>query len=236
MSNSPRLGLPYLQAAQAQKHVTVNEALVLLDGVGQMSLISLSVTVPPGLASDGDCYGVAAGSVNEWAANIGDVAIYSNGGWVFVTPQQGWRAWVQDVGETALFDGTLWRAGVHALSTNGAATVHQVLEIDHTLVAGATDTVVAAIPAFSIIIGVTGRITTAVTGTLTGWRLGVAVSDNRYGSGLGLALGAWVRGISSSPLTYYSDTDLLLTGEGGDFAGGNIRLAVHLMRLEIPSV
>ena len=236
MSNSPRLGLPFLQAAQAQKHVTVNEALVLLDGVGQLSLISATVSVPPGLASDGDCYGVPAGSVNEWAGNFGDVAIYSNGGWVFVTPQRGWGAWVQDVGETVLYDGNLWRTGVHALSTNGAATVHQVLEIDHTLVAGPTDTVVAAIPAFSTVIGVTGRITTSVTGTLTGWRLGVAASDNRYGSGLGLALGAWVRGISSSPLTYYSDTDLLLTGEGGDFSAGQIRLAVHLMRLEIPSV
>ncbi|MEE9389350.1 MAG: DUF2793 domain-containing protein [Paracoccaceae bacterium] len=236
MSNSPRLGLPLLQAAQAQKHVTVNEALVLLDGVGQMSLISATVSVPPGLASDGDCYGIPAGSVNEWAANIGDVAIYSNGGWVFVTPMRGWGAWVQDVGEAAMFDGTLWRAGVHAMSANGAATVHQVLEIDHTLAAGATDAVVAAIPAFSIVIGVTGRITTAVTGTLATWRLGVAGSDNRYGSGLGVSLGAWVRGISSSPLTYYADTDLLLTAEGGDFAAGDIRLAVHLMRLEIPSV
>jgi len=236
MSNSPRLGLPLLQAAQAQKHVTVNEALVLLDGVGQMVLISATVTVPPGLASDGDCYGVGAGSVNEWAGNIGDVAIYSNGGWVFVTPQMGWRAWVADVGAVALFDGTLWVAGAVALSANRAATVQEVLEIDHTLVAGATDTVVAAIPAFSIVLGVTGRVTTAVTGALTGWRLGVATADNRYGSGLGLAQGAFVRGLSSSPLTYYADTDLLLTGEGGDFAGGDIRLAVHLMRLEIPSV
>ena len=33
MSNSPRIGLPYLDAAQAQKHVTMNEALARLDVV-----------------------------------------------------------------------------------------------------------------------------------------------------------------------------------------------------------
>ena len=42
--------------------------------------------------------------------------------------------------------------------------------------------------------------------------------------------------LTSTPQTYYSDTDLLLTGEGGDFAGGDIRLAVHLMNLTIPSL
>ncbi len=33
MSNSPRIGLPLLDAAQAQKHVTMNEALARLDVV-----------------------------------------------------------------------------------------------------------------------------------------------------------------------------------------------------------
>ena len=61
MSNTPRLGLPLLQAAQAQKYVTVNEALVLLDGVGQLSLLSAETTLPPALANDGDCYGVPVG-------------------------------------------------------------------------------------------------------------------------------------------------------------------------------
>lgn len=78
--------------------------------------------------------------------------------------------------------------------------------------------------------------TGAISGTLTTWRLGVASSDNRYGGNLGWAQGAWVRGLTSTPQTYYSDTDLLLTGEGGDFAGGTVRLAVHLMNLTIPSL
>ncbi len=235
MSNTPRLGLPLLQAAQAQKHVTVNEALTLIDGLGQMVLLSVDQTTPPGLANDGDCYGVPAGAVNEWAGQDGKVAIRSNGGWVFASPARGWRARIQDRESEAVHDGSAWIGGALALSANNAATVHEVVEIDHVLSAGPTDTVGAALPAGSVVIGVTGRVTAAIGGTLGSWRVGVAGSDNRYGSGIGLAQGAWVRGLTASPQAYYGDTDLLLTGEGGDFASGSIRFAVHLWRLNLPS-
>lgn len=235
MADTPRLGLPLLQAAQAQKHVTVNEALVRLDGLGQLSLVSVAVSTPPGLANDGDCYGLPVGWVNQWAGHDGEIAIRSNGGWVFAAPAVGWQAWVSDVAGLVVFDGTNWVSGLVALSQNGAVTVHEVIEIDHVVSTGATSPVTAAIPAFSTVIGVTGRVLTTMAGTLTGWKLGVTASDNRYGSSLGLAQGAWVRGLTSTPQTYYADTDLLLTGETGDFAFGEVRLAIHLMRLGLPS-
>ena len=236
MTITPRLGLPLLQAAQAQKHVTVNEALVLLDGVAQMTLLSADTSTPPALANDGDCYGIPVGAVNDWAGRSGEIAIYSNGGWVFVVPQKGWKSWITDKSASAIFDGAVWIVGAVAVSVNNAVTAFEVVETEHTITAGATSTAIAAIPAFSIVLGVTGRVTGAVSGTLTTWRLGVASSDNRYGGNLGVAQGSWVRGLTSTPQTYYSDTDLLLTGEGGDFAGGTVRLAVHLMNLTIPSI
>ena len=234
MTNTPRLGLPLLQAAQAQKHITVNEALVLLDGLGQLVLASTTSTTPPGLANDGDCYAIPVGGVNEWAGHDGEIAIYSNGGWVFAAPQRGWKAWVVDLESFAMFDASGWLAGGVALSANNAATVQEVLEFDHVIGAGTTSVATAAIPAHSIVLGVTGRVLTAISGTLGSWRLGVATSDNRYGSGLGVSQGAWVRGLTGSPQTYYSATDLLLTGESGDFAGGEVRFAVHLPRLNLP--
>ncbi len=45
---TPNLALPYLAAAQAQKHVTVNEALDALDGLVQLSVISAALAAPPG--------------------------------------------------------------------------------------------------------------------------------------------------------------------------------------------
>ncbi len=234
MSNSPRLALPLLQAAQAQKHVTVNEAFSLVDGVVHLSLVSSIQTTPPGSAPDGDCYGVPVGGVNEWAGQDGRIALMSNGGWVFIQPGMGWQAWVVDMASHAIFDGSDWRSGALAVSPNGAATLQEIIEIDHSLSAGTTSTAVGALAASAMVIGITGRVTTALSGTLSTWRIGVAGSDDRYGSGLGLGLGSWLRGLTSAPVTYYTPTDLILTGESGDFAAGSIRLAIHVLRLDYP--
>lgn len=235
MADTPRLTLPLLAAAQAQKHVTVNEALARLDGLCQLVLKSVSTTTPPGVAAEGDCYGVPAGAVNAWAGQDGAVALYSNGGWVFAQPARGWRAFVEDASAFAMHDGGGWVTGAAALSPGGASIALKIVEIDHPIAAGPTSTVAAAIPAGTLVIGVTGRVTGAITGALTSWRIGVAGADNRYGSGLGLGQGSWLRGLTGTPQAYYSDTDLVLTGEGGDFAAGAVRLAVHLMELAPPA-
>jgi hypothetical protein len=43
---SPRLRLPYLQPAQAQKHVTHNEALQVLDTEEQLRVLAWDVVAP----------------------------------------------------------------------------------------------------------------------------------------------------------------------------------------------
>ena len=48
------LGLPYLLAAQAQKHVTHNEALRLLDAMVQLSVLDRTRTAPPASPADGN--------------------------------------------------------------------------------------------------------------------------------------------------------------------------------------
>ena len=54
------LGLPYLLAAQAQKHVTHNEALRLLDAMVQLSVLDRTRTTPPASPADGNRHLVAA--------------------------------------------------------------------------------------------------------------------------------------------------------------------------------
>jgi hypothetical protein len=46
--------LPYILAAQAQKHVTHNEALRILDGLVQLSVLDRDLTAPPAGPADGD--------------------------------------------------------------------------------------------------------------------------------------------------------------------------------------
>ncbi|KAB2846219.1 MAG: DUF2793 domain-containing protein, partial [Hyphomicrobiaceae bacterium] len=59
---TPNLSLPYIIAAQAQKHVTHNEALRTLDAVVQLSVLDKDLSAPPVSPLDGDRYIVAAGA------------------------------------------------------------------------------------------------------------------------------------------------------------------------------
>ena len=233
MPDTPTMGLPLVQPSQAQKHVTVNEALQRIDALGQLTLQSRTVTTPP-VAADGDTYAVPAGGTDDWAGQDGLVAIWLNSGWAFVTPKAGWHGWIADEGTPAMFDGAFWVVGSGAASPNGAATTLRVIEEDHVIASGPTSDTTALIPANALVIGVTARVITTITGAATSWRLGIDTSDDRYGSSLGLAAGSYARGLTGSPLAYYTDTALRLTGEGGDFAGGSVRVAVHVIELGLP--
>lgn len=235
MDRTARLGLPLVQPSQAQKHVTVNEGLARLDALSHLTLASQATTTPPLSPPEGTVYAVPAGAVNDWDGEAGRLAVALNGGWDFVDPQPGWRAWIADEGTEATFDGTEWVSGAATLSPNGAGIVWRTVEADHVVSAGPTSTTSALIPANSLVLGVTGRVTDALTGAATSWRLGIAgVSDNRYGAGLGMAVGSYAMGLTSTPVAYYAATPLTLTGEGGDLAGGTVRLAVHLAELRVP--
>ena len=53
---SKRHAFPYIQPSQAQKHVTHNETVRLLDVLVQMSEISDQIEEPPSDAQEADCY------------------------------------------------------------------------------------------------------------------------------------------------------------------------------------
>jgi hypothetical protein len=102
------LSLPLILPAQAQKHVTHNEALVALDLIVQLAVIDRDRTLPPALPSLGDRHIVAAGASGDWAGQAGRIALFSETGWQFTAPLPGWRAHVLAEGETAVFDGLQW--------------------------------------------------------------------------------------------------------------------------------
>jgi len=233
MTETTQLGLPLVQPAQAQKHVTVNEAFARLDALAQISLAGEG-GVAPASPVDGALYAVAAGASGLWAGEDGQLALFLNGGWLFVTPKVGWRGWRADTGVAVAFDGVEWVAGGGAFSANGAGFVQRSVEVDHSVGAGATSLVAGFIPANATVYGITGRVLADIGGAAS-FEVGVAGSSNRYGSGIGVPTGAWLRGITGNPLAYYSDTDVVLTATGGSFDGsGVVRLAVHFAELTLP--
>lgn len=106
---SPALGLPFIQPAQAQKHVTHNEALRVLDAVTQLSVESADLATPPANADKGARYIVAASGQGAWAGQDHTIALFTGTAWEFYAPQSGWRADVAPTGNTLRFDGSIWQ-------------------------------------------------------------------------------------------------------------------------------
>ncbi|ENT06779.1 DUF2793 domain-containing protein [Brucella sp. 63/311] len=109
MDETPNLKLPYILPSQAQKHVTHNEALRMLDAIVHLGVKSWSLGDAPSSPAEGDRYIVAAQASGAWAGKDGMVAFFIDGGWLFVIPATGWLAYVADEALLLVFDGSLWK-------------------------------------------------------------------------------------------------------------------------------
>lgn len=108
---SDRFALPFLSSAQAQKEMTHNEALAIIDMLLHARAESASLAAPPGSAMEGQCWIVAAGGSGDWAGHDGDLACLTSGGWRFVAARAGMRVAVADAGVVQVHDGSAWTAG-----------------------------------------------------------------------------------------------------------------------------
>jgi len=108
MTNTPRAALPELAAAQAQKHVTHNDALLALDALLCCRILDRDLTAPPGSPSDGDAYIVKATGTGDWAGHDGAIAYCVDGAWRFASPFAGLTALIADDSDIVIYDGTSW--------------------------------------------------------------------------------------------------------------------------------
>lgn len=118
MENTPNLNLPYIAAAQAQKHVTHNEAIRSLDAIVQLSVLDRDLSSPPVANNDGDRYIVDASASGAWQAQEGKIAAWQDGAWAFHIPQEGWICWISDENIALGWDGANWVAIASAANVN----------------------------------------------------------------------------------------------------------------------
>ena len=100
--------LPYILASQAQKHVTHNEALRLLDALVQLSVIDRTRTAPPVSPTDGDRHVVASGATGLWVGWDLNVAFWVDGVWMRLVPRPGWLAWIAAEQMFLVWNGSSW--------------------------------------------------------------------------------------------------------------------------------
>lgn len=90
---TPRLELPLLMPSQAQKHVTHNEAIDLLDGLVHLAVQQFGRNDPPETPVEGTVWHIGSAPTGLWIGQAGKLARWRNGGWIFMTPGEGWICW-----------------------------------------------------------------------------------------------------------------------------------------------
>lgn len=102
------LDLPRILPAQAQKHVTHNEALQLLDAVVQLVVQGFDADTPPPTPGEGEVWALGAVPTGAWEGQAGRLAVRAGTGWLFATPRPGWRAWGRAEADLRIWDGVGW--------------------------------------------------------------------------------------------------------------------------------
>ena len=109
MIDTPNLALPFIEGSQAQKHVTHNEGLRILDAVIQIAVLDLNRTSPPPSPAEGQRHVVATGATGAWAGHGNAIATWQDGAWAFLVPRTGWCIWSVADDVMFVFDGADWR-------------------------------------------------------------------------------------------------------------------------------
>jgi hypothetical protein len=108
MPETTHLGLPFLAAAQAQKHVTYNEALLRLDALLHLSVLTRGLSEPPAILEEGARYLIGEAAAGAWSGHPGEIAAWQDGAWSFFSPKPGWRLWIDDEAALVIYANASW--------------------------------------------------------------------------------------------------------------------------------
>ncbi len=107
MTTTSHLAISLVEQSQAQKEITINQAISRIDAILNTGAKSRSTATPPTTPATGDVYIVANSPTGDWAGQAGKVA-YFDAIWRFITPNEGMEIWVNDEDLTARYNGANW--------------------------------------------------------------------------------------------------------------------------------
>ena len=118
---TPRFGLPFLFAAQAQKESFVNEIAARCDILLHCA-IEAAANLPPGNPSDGRCWLVTSGAAGAWAGKSDSIAAWIGGSWIFFAPRAGLRVYDRALRQDRFFSDT-WHVAATPTSPTGGTVI-----------------------------------------------------------------------------------------------------------------
>lgn len=122
---SARHQLPFLAVGQAQKEITHNEALLRIDALLHMSIIS-ELSAPPmvDIAADaGKSWLVGANATGIWAGKDGNIAHWQGGSWRYIVPAERMRVWNVASNVEIIFVDGQWEVGDMVPNPSGGSVI-----------------------------------------------------------------------------------------------------------------
>lgn len=258
------LSMPYILPAQAQKHVTHNQALQILDAVVQLCVEGFDLNDPPTVFEEGQVWAIGAAPTGDWTSYPGQLAMRASAGWVFIPPRKGWRAWDRGSDVLRIYQGTNWEAqplqnveglGIgtafdttNRLSVVSPATLLSHAGSDHRLIINkAADSDTASLLYQSAWSGRaemglagTGTFSVKVSADGSNWNEGLSLDPATGQATLSGGITLPVGSASAPSLSFVGDTDTGLSrtaaNQIGFNAGGVVRarLGTSELQLDVP--
>lgn len=120
---------------------------------------------------------------------------------------------------------------------NGTATDDRTIGTLLSALSGATATATNLIPAGTLVLGVTVRVTTLIEGA-TSFDIGDGSDVDRWGASIAVAANTTTSIADftiASPIYYAAATSVVLTANGSNFTAGAVRVILHCLRVTAPT-
>lgn len=233
MNNSSRLQLPLIQPAQAQKHVTHNEALKRLDSLVQMNVISRTIGTPPENAAHDSRYVIGDSPSGEWKGKKDQMAIRNGQIWEYFQPNNGWIAWCEEERAVLVYDRDRW---IRAIDDKPQPIYppsysFKNLTLRHQITPGRYQELALAIPANAITMGYTLRIIEEVAGS-SSWRvrIGTYLDTHDIDTEAGTVLARSFSSFTSSP----SAQSIAIVSLNNLFESGLVEFEFIILEIKTP--
>lgn len=109
MEKTALLSLPYIMPSQAQKHVTHNEVLRMLDAIVHLRVEDRDRNSPPPSPVEGQRHLLGVAPTGAFAGHAGAIAAFQDGAWSFYQPREGWAIWDASGGGLLALDDGAWK-------------------------------------------------------------------------------------------------------------------------------
>jgi hypothetical protein len=235
-SHTGRLKLPYILQAQAQKEVTHNQALNILDVL--VNTVAQSIAdIPPDKTNEGEIYIVGDNPQGIFDGNANRLAQFSEGSWSFYQPLNYMEVMVIDKKQKFTFADNEWVPSNienhKSDQVNSDNKNNEFLKIEHWQedlnLLGKVGASQNVIPHHSLVIAVNIWVIEEITG-VPSFAVGVKDDPSRYGDKLKANKDTTNIGMTYHPVTYYYDTPITIVPNQMEFKGGKIKVSVQYLQ------